>query len=89
MLEFIDSPEQSDYSKRRLIGIKTVTHLTSLSKSSIYHEISEGTFPEPLRLTKARVAWVELEVLDWIDKKFEQRSKLLTARAQAMGAARA
>jgi len=50
----------------RIIKIKDVTYQTSLSKTSIYRRIAEGTFPKPMRLGPQRVAFLEKDVENWI-----------------------
>ena len=50
----------------KLIKLREVTRITSLSRSTIYQAITDGQFPKPLRTGARGVAWVEQEVLDWI-----------------------
>lgn len=51
----------------RLIKLKEVMTRTALCRSSIYKKMSEGTFPKRVSLGGRAVAWVESEVLDWIE----------------------
>jgi prophage regulatory protein len=39
------------------------------SRSAIYHDISQGTFPKPIRLGARSVGWLESEVEAWIQSK--------------------
>ena len=50
----------------RVIKIKDVSYQTSLSKTSIYRHIAEGTFPKPVRLGPQRIAFLEKDVENWI-----------------------
>ena len=50
----------------KLIKLREVMRITSLSRSTIYQAITDGRFPKPLRTGARGVAWVEQEVLDWI-----------------------
>ena len=50
----------------RLIKLKDVTRITSLSRSTIYQAIMDGRFPKPLKTGSRGVAWLEQEVFDWI-----------------------
>jgi len=50
----------------RLIRRWHVQSMIGLSTSQIYKMMAEGTFPEPVRLTKRSVAWREAEVVDWM-----------------------
>ena len=52
----------------RLLHLKEVINRTSLSRSSVYRQMDEGTFPKSVALG-ARVAWVESEVAEWIDAR--------------------
>ncbi|WP_239797770.1 AlpA family transcriptional regulator [Candidatus Nitrotoga arctica] len=49
-----------------LIRRKEVERLTSLSRSRIYELMKQDKFPKPLRLGTMSVAWVEIEVKEWL-----------------------
>ncbi len=51
------------------------------SKSSIYQEIRDGTFPAPVPIGKGRVAWVSSELLFWQRGCIEARRKAAEAHA--------
>lgn len=57
----------------RLIRIKEVQALTSLARATIYKYIQEGAFPKQVSLGANAVAWVEEEVLTWIEGKVLER----------------
>jgi prophage regulatory protein len=46
-----------------------VVDLTSLSKATVYRKINEGSFPPPLKIGKARVAWRQSDVALWLDQQ--------------------
>ncbi|MDP4984430.1 helix-turn-helix transcriptional regulator, partial [Pseudoalteromonas tunicata] len=46
-----------------------VKTLTTLSRSSIYKKIAEGSFPKPIKLGDRAVAWLEHDVLQWIENR--------------------
>ena len=50
----------------RLISLKEVRELTSLSKTTIYKMVSEGKFPAQLNTGAVRVVWSHNDVQDWI-----------------------
>lgn len=50
----------------KLIRIKEVMSRTGLSRSSIYSFISQGRFPQSVKIGNKWVAWLEREVDDWI-----------------------
>lgn len=57
----------------RLIRIKEVQVLTSLARATIYKYMSEGGFPKQVSLGANAVAWVEEEVVAWIEGKVLER----------------
>jgi len=59
----------------RLIRMKQVREITSLSPTTIYRKIATGDFPKQLKLTDKTCAWVEQEIYDFIDRKIAERSE--------------
>lgn len=55
----------------RLIRRPAVEALTGLSRSGIYDRIREGKFPAPVSLGGSAVAWVESQVIAWIQARIE------------------
>jgi predicted DNA-binding transcriptional regulator AlpA len=55
----------------RLIDIKEVGRMTSLSRATIYRKFNAAEdFPKPLTLPSTRrIVWVEAEVAAWIMKQ--------------------
>lgn len=47
--------------------------LTSLARPTIYKFIAEGRFPNQVKLGGNCVAWLEEEVLEWMNEKIEAR----------------
>ena len=63
--------------KRRLLSMKDVQKLTSYSRTHIARLEESGKFPKRVRLSphpRGRMAFVEGEVNDWIDKHISDRS---------------
>ena len=62
--------------QKRLIRIREVMNLTSLSKSYIYQLTAQKRFPKRVSLVKggSSVAWLESEVLVWIDERLNERN---------------
>ena len=54
---------------KRFIRLPEVMHLTGLSRSLIYLLISQGTFPQQIELNKRTAAWLESEILFWIEER--------------------
>lgn len=57
----------------KLIKLREVLALTTLSKSSVYDFINQGRFPKPVSLGARSVAWIEGEVLSWIEERANAR----------------
>lgn len=55
----------------RIIRLKEVLHLTSLSRTSIYERMKAGTFPKSVPLGGRAIGWSEKAVLSWIASKLE------------------
>lgn len=51
----------------RLLSLKQVSDMLSLSQRTIYNYVDTKGFPKPLRLTARRIAFEESDVLAWID----------------------
>ncbi len=60
-------------SASRLIRLKEVRQLTSLSTSTVYRLIAAGKFPQPVKLSERASAWPEAEVRAWIDARIAER----------------
>lgn len=65
-----------NYQEKRLIRLREVMSLTGLSKSYIYQLTAEKRFPKRVSLVKggSSVAWLESEVLAWIDERIIERN---------------
>lgn len=61
----------------KLLRIKQVQQLTSLSKSYIYQLCNQNKFPRRVPLVKGgtAVAWVESEILDWVNSRITARDE--------------
>jgi prophage regulatory protein len=57
---------------KQLVKRKKVEELTSLSKSSIYRLMSDGIFPKPIRLGSKSVAWIEADIMNWINARIAE-----------------
>ena len=56
----------------RLIKLREVLNLVSLSKTELYRRIAVGTFPKPVRLGPQRVAFVQKDVNNWILRTLQE-----------------
>ncbi|WP_338073324.1 AlpA family transcriptional regulator [Billgrantia aerodenitrificans] len=57
----------------KLVRIKEVMDRTGLGRSTVYKYMNLGLFPKPIRLGSRAVAWVESEVVAWIQHGIECR----------------
>lgn len=53
----------------RLMKLRDVADVTSISKAAIYALIKEGMFPRPVPVTKRRVAWRHSDILSWLESR--------------------
>lgn len=53
----------------KLLKLKDVIAITSLSKASVYRQVNAGTFPAPIRIGPRAIAWVVAEIDLWIEEK--------------------
>jgi prophage regulatory protein len=52
-----------------VLRLPQVKQKSGKSRSAIYHDISQGTFPKPIRLGARSVGWLESEVEAWIQSR--------------------
>ena len=74
----MNQENQEHNQPNRLIRISRVVELTNLSKSYIYQLCRDGLFPTNVQLVPGgtSVAWVEKEILDWIDSRIKARDEV-------------
>ena len=74
-----DRNSQNNGQQRKLIRIKSVIALTGISKSYIYQLVAQGLLPKSVQLIPggSSVAWVESEILEWIESRIQERDEVL------------
>src|SRR5262249_51866239 len=50
---------------RQLLNKHAVEKMTSLDITTIYRRMAAGTFPQPVRVGRRRVAWRTADILEW------------------------
>jgi prophage regulatory protein len=60
--------------KERFLRLSDVKERTGLSRSTIYLNISKGTFPKHISLGSRCVGWLESEIDGWMQTRIQQRS---------------
>ena len=58
--------------KERILRLADVKTRTGLSRSTIYLNISNGTFPKHISLGRRSVGWLESEIDAWITARIRQ-----------------
>ena len=59
--------------KLSVIRQKRVQERTGLPRSTMYQQIQEGNFPEPINLGPRSVGWLEYEIDDWLVERIKKR----------------
>jgi prophage regulatory protein len=57
----------------KLLRLKQVKELTTLSQATIYRLAAKGDFPKQVTIGDRATAWVEDEVLDFLNKRIANR----------------
>lgn len=63
----------------KILRLPAVKSLTGLSRSTIYIRVANDSFPKQIDLGSRAVGWVESEILEWIDKRIQDRDNELIA----------
>ena len=50
----------------RVVGLREVSHLTNLSKTTIYRMLERKEFPAPIEISVRRIGWYLNDILDWL-----------------------
>lgn len=55
-----------------VIRLPAVKSRCGISRSNIYQQINQGTFPKPIRLGERAVGWLSSDIDDWLSRKVEE-----------------
>lgn len=66
----------------KFIRIKEVLNCTGLSRSVLYAKVADGTFPQSVPLSGTTVAWLESEILQWIESRIQERDKRVEIKSK-------
>ena len=58
----------------RLLRITEVLNISGLSRATLYREIALHDFPAPLRISARSVAWLQDEVMQWVESRIQLRA---------------
>lgn len=53
----------------KILNLKQIKELTSLSVATIWRKERKGEFPSRRQITENRVGWVEEEILSWLNSR--------------------
>jgi prophage regulatory protein len=56
----------------KIIRRKQVEARIGLSRTTIYQQLKDGTFPRPINLGPRAVGWIESEVDAWVDAHIQK-----------------
>jgi prophage regulatory protein len=62
--------------------IEAVQIATGLPRSTIYEKAAKGEFPKSVKLTPRRSAWLEAEVIAWVQARIAERSRKPSVRTR-------
>lgn len=61
--------QRSTSAPDRLMRLPEVMQTIGRSRTSIYYDVKEGRFPEPLKIGRRAIAWRESDIRDWIESR--------------------
>ena len=56
-----------------ILRLPAVKVRTALSRTTLYKLVSEGSFPQPIKLGMRAVGWIEAEVDQWLAARADSR----------------
>jgi prophage regulatory protein len=73
----------------QFLRVRKVTEMVGFSKTTLYARVKDGSFPKPIRLGPNSVAFLEADILDWMQSQIAQLdSPGATRGARAIHAAK-
>jgi prophage regulatory protein len=67
-MKALNNPRSENF----LLKLPEVINSTGKSRSVIYADIQEGTFPKPIRIGKRAVAWLAEDIALWIETQIQK-----------------
>lgn len=58
----------------RLMNLKEVTERCTISRTQVWRLVRKGDFPQPVKLSDKRIAFVPEEVEAWIEERINSRA---------------
>lgn len=66
----------------RILRRRDVQTRTGLSRSAVYQQMAEGTFPRSVALGARAVGWLEHEIDGWLENRIAARERLAQTAQQ-------
>ena len=57
---------------QNLMRLPKVEAATGYKRSTIYRLVKDGKFPAPISLGARASAWIESEIIDWIQQRIDE-----------------
>ena len=67
--------ERRNKSMRRFYSMGEVEAITSLSRSTIYRKMVQGTFPPSVAISVGRIGWERQAVDEWCEAKIATKGR--------------
>jgi predicted DNA-binding transcriptional regulator AlpA len=61
--------QEPSRSAKRLLSWPQVKDRVPMSRTTAWRRMREDAFPRPVRISKGRVAWIEDEIVSWINAR--------------------
>lgn len=72
--------EETKVRRARLIRLPVVMDWTGLGRDSVYRLGKQGRFPKPYKIGQRASAWLESDVLRWIEERITNQAQSKTDR---------
>ena len=63
----------SNKAQLRFLRVRDVLEMTGMSRSFIYAQMAEGTFPKQIHLGPQTIVWNKREVVQWMEDRMASR----------------
>ena len=60
---------------QKILRLKNVTEVTSMSRSTIYRLMEQGKFPKPIKLSQRIIGFLEEDIDQWIQERYQEGIK--------------
>jgi len=68
--------ENKNLTLERILRINEVSHMTGISKSTIYQYMDESKFPESFSLGGRMTGWTLSSIQEWIQERLKNKNTI-------------